>query len=154
MPMPAQMPDRIIFNEEYFKLCTNPLELYWTISGRKRPRFASSVDCRRGYVATWEIRDNQLFLREIEGLIRRTFFLWGKRFVECSLKSLFGSKKPRVKAVWFSGKLRIPQGKMMMFEDNGYDSRYEKEMIITVTHGDLNRIVTLDYVEQRLTVNE
>lgn len=151
--MPAQLPDRILFNQEYCNLCTNPLESYWSASGKSRPRFVSRDECKRGYVATWEIRDNQLFLREIEGLIRRSFTLWGKPVVAYSLGKLFGRKKSLVKAVWFSGKLRIPLGKMFLFEDNGYDSRYEKEVIITVTRGDLNRIVTLDYTNQKLTVD-
>lgn len=150
--MAAQVPDRIIFNQEYLNLFTNPLEAYWMVSGLGRPRFIPSEDCRRGYVATWEIKDNQLFLREVEGRIRRSFALWGKRVVAYSLGKLFGKKRSGVKADWFSGKLRIPLGNMTLFDDNGYNSRFEKEVIITVTEGNLNRVVIIDSVNKRLTV--
>lgn len=149
--MAAQLPDRIIFNQEYRNLYTNPLEPYWVVSGVRRPRFISQENCRRGYVATWEIKDNQLFLREVEGLIRRKFTLWGKRVVTCSMGKLFGRRRRRVKASWFSGKLRIPQGKMTLFDDNAYGSRFESEVIITVTHGNLDRVVTVDCVNKKLT---
>ena len=57
-----------------------------------------------------------------------------------------------VKASWFTGKIRIPIGKMTMFEDRGYDSRFEKEQIITINRGEILKSVTLDFMEKRLVV--
>jgi len=59
-----------------------------------------------------------------------------------------------LKATWYSGKLRIPTGAMTLFADNAYDSRYSREVIITVTKGDVERVVTLDSANQKLTVDE
>lgn len=153
LSMAAQIPDRIIYNQAYYNLCTNPLELYWVSKGKKRPKFTASDVCVRGYVAPWELRDNQLLLREVQGQIRKRFTLWGDGVVQGSVARLFGRKKVLVKATWYSGKLRIPAGSMTMFEDNGYDSRYEKEVIITIDHGNVTKVVTLDYRNQSLKVN-
>ena len=39
---------------------------------RRRPKFLSwTTACHRGYVATWEIIDNKLYLRDLEGVIAR-----------------------------------------------------------------------------------
>jgi hypothetical protein len=83
----------------------------------------------------------------------KTFFFFFKRKLAYSLGSLFPKAKNKlVKATWFSGKIRIPIGKMTMFEDHGYDSRFEKEQIITVNRGEVVKSVTLDFMEKRLTV--
>jgi hypothetical protein len=57
-----------------------------------------------------------------------------------------------VKAVWFSGKLRIPQGKRTLYVHHEYDSRFEREMVITIEKGTVVKTVTLDNVQQRLLV--
>ena len=152
--MAAQVPDRILYNQEYYDLCTNPLELYWIVRRKKRPRFIVKEECKRGYVATWEIKDNQLYLRDIEGTVKRSFALWGKNVAPYTMRKLFGGLKRFIKAAWYSGKLRIPAGPMVMFADNEYDSRYAKEIIVTVKNGNVDKIVTLDKENQRLTVNE
>lgn len=152
--MAAQLPDRIIYNLEYYNLCTNPLETYWTTRRKKRPRLVAREDCTRGYIATWEIRENQLFLYELEGAIRKVFSFWGEPTTKFTLRKLFGRSRPRVKAEWFSGKLRIPIGPMILFVDNAYDSRYEKEIIITIAEGDVKRIITMDNRAKTVIVNE
>jgi hypothetical protein len=63
------------------------------------------------------------------------------------------AKNKRVKANWFSGKLRIPRGPMTVFENNEYGSRFEKEIIINVERGNITKMVTLDNVRRVLTVN-
>ncbi|HEY8937617.1 MAG TPA: hypothetical protein VIM65_20465 [Cyclobacteriaceae bacterium] len=152
--MSAQVPDKILFSgDEYSDLYTNPLELYWITSRKKRPEFSYTNECRRGYVAYWVIKNNQLFLKSIEGEYKKRFVLFGKRLRKYTINTLFPrSKNKLVLASWFSGKLRIPQGNMTMYEDVAYDSRFEKELIITVDKGEILKVVTLDYTQQRLTV--
>ena len=134
-------------------LYSNPLEQFWIKSSRKRPAFFSFPNCKRGYVASWEIMNRQLFLNDIDGRVfKRTIFL-RKKQVRYTMKSLFTRSAGKlVKALWFSGKLRIPIGKMTLYEHKDYDSRFEKEMIVTVAQGDVVKIVTLDYVSGALTV--
>ena len=151
--MAAQLADIIIVDEEKMELYSNPLELYWTKRRRTRPSFHKSESCSRGYVATWVIRDKQLFLVDIEGMVDRPIFLFGSKPVKCSLKNIFSKSGPQgVKAEWFSGKLRVPRGKMTQYEHSGYDSRFEREMIITIDQGNVIKVITLDYTQRTLIV--
>ena len=152
--MAAQLPDTIIIEKEKMGLYTNPLEQYWIRLEKKRPPFCPLDSCQRGYVATWEIKDKQLFLKDIDGNFVKKSLLFGKRLVRYSMKMLFSrSASRRVKASWFSGKLRVPRGHMTAYDHREYNSRFEKEMIITVDRGNVVKMVTLDYTQRSLVVN-
>ena len=150
--MAAQLADAILFEGNKLDLYSNPLEEYWLKSKKKRPAFTTSEDCRRGYIAHWEIRDNQLLLTNVDGIISKRG-LFGRKPVNCTMKMLFSKPGQNgVKADWFSGKLRIPKGNMTQYEHSGYNSRFEREMIITVDKGNILKIRTLDYTQKTLTV--
>lgn len=152
--MAAQLPDRITMNRENLNLYSNPLEQYWIRLDKKRPDFLQLPNCNRGYVANWEIKLNQLFLREIDGNFQKRTLFFGVESARYTIKTLFPSAKDRpVKAVWFSGKLRVPKGKMTMYDHNAYDSRFENEIIITIEKGDVVKMVTIDYNKKVLVVN-
>lgn len=150
--MAAQLGDVIVVDGVEMDLYSNPLEEFWSKSKKKRPAFQPSETCRRGYIAHWEIRDSQLYFTRIEGtVIKRGLF--GKKQVPGTVKMIFSKADPAgVKAEWFSGKLRIPRGNMTQYEHSGYDSRFEREMIITVEKGNILKIRTLDYTKKTLTV--
>lgn len=154
--MAAQKGDIIYFKGEKMDLFSNPLEDFWIRKKKKRPRFFPDEECRRGYIATWEVRENELFLTEIDGAIQKKTFFFGKKQMKYkyALKSLFTKVGPEgMKATWFSGKLRIPCGKMTQYEHSGYDSRFEKEMILTIDHGELLKVRTIDYTQRSMTVS-
>lgn len=151
--MAAQLPDKILLSGECHHLYSNPLEYYWMLMDKKRPSFYPLPNCRRGYIATWEVKDNQLFLRDIDGNYEATTFFFGKHAARYSLKILFPKSGGHLaKADWFSGKLRIPQGKMTLYDED-YGSRFEQEIIITVEKGDVVKMVTIDYTKRVLTIN-
>jgi hypothetical protein len=150
--MAEQLPDKIILDGVEMALYSNPLEQYWTV--RKKPDFLITPECRRGYVATWEIRDEELFLKDITGLLKPSIMRLRFRLTPCTLKRLFrNSKRKPVKAMWFTGRLRIPDGKMTRFDDHDYDSRFERDIIITIDKGLVTRKVILDNVEHALIEN-
>jgi hypothetical protein len=150
--MIAQIPDIVFLHGEAMNLYSNPLEPYWSNNRKKRPPFVPSVECVRGYVATWEIADGQLLLKEIQGSYKKLTLFLRKKRAAYSMKRLF-PRGDRVKATWFSGRLRIPFGRMILFEDNGYDSRFEKEIIVTVEDGTVTRMVTLDNVNRTVVLS-
>ena len=151
--MAAQLPDRILLNGEYLNLYSNPLEQYWISLQKKKPAFHVFPNCKRGYLADWELRAEQLFLTAVEGTYDVNFVFFKKAF-RYTLKKLFGKKSNKlVKAKWFSGKLRIPLGKMTLYQHAGYDSRFEKELIVTVDKGNVIKAVTLDFTKRTLEVN-
>ena len=151
--MAAQHPDKIFLDGEYLDLYSNPLEQFWATQRKVRPPFISSSECTRGYTASWEIRNNKLLLTDIEGSYDQNFIFF-RRLAPYTLKKLFPKSKGRsVRATWFSGKIRIPIGKMTLFEDAGYDSRFEKELIMTIHEGEVIKVVTLDFKEKSLVIN-
>ncbi len=151
--MAAQLPDKILLNGVNQHLYSNPLEHYWIRFDKKRPAFYPLPKCRRGYVATWEVKDNQLYLNDIDGNYERTNLFFGKESARYNLKNLFPKLGDNLaKASWFSGKLRVPQGNMTTYDEE-YGSRFEQEIIITVDKGDITKMVTIDYTKRVLIVN-
>src|SRR5688572_14299370 len=122
--MAAQQPDKILFNGEKLDLYSNPLELFWTRKKKATPAFIATPECTRGYIAAWEIRDNKLLLKDVDAYYTRNFIFF-RRPVKYTLTKLFPKSNGRpVVASWFSGKLRVPIGKMILFEPSGFDSRF------------------------------
>jgi hypothetical protein len=151
--MAAQLPDKILYEGELLGLYSNPLEQFWTNAKKNKPQFISTSECNRGYIAGWEIRNNKLLLKEIEGNYVRNFIFFRKP-AKYSLKRLFPrSKNKPVSANWFSGKLRVPIGSMTRYHHSGYDSRFEKEFIISIHEGEVVKVVTIDFKEKSLVVN-
>jgi hypothetical protein len=152
--MAAQLPDVIVMNKEKMQLYSNPLETYWIAVRKDRPTFQASENCKRGYIATWEIHDQQLYLRDVQGSTERKFLFFTLKPIQYSMRKLFRKyRSGAVKAKWFTGKLRIPKGAMTAYDHDGYNSRFEQEMIITVDRGDIKKIVTLDYKQQALIMS-
>jgi hypothetical protein len=143
----AQAPDKIVYEEKVRALFANPLEDYYE-SGRKRPLFMISPNTLssgnwRGYIATWEIDNDTLYLQHVESWI-------GGR--KATLQRLFGKRvrNGRVKATWFSGELRIPDGKQLQYVHMGYGSVYERDIILTVDKGRITNKAVIDNTQRQL----
>jgi hypothetical protein len=149
--MAAQLPDYILVDGIKMELYTNPLEQYWMLRKKKRPDFHTTKSCKRGYIATWELRDKQLILLAIDGNAdKKILFLWRKT-IRYTLRKLFPKAGEKgVLANWFSGKLRVPQGNRTLYVHHEYDSRFEREMVITIERGHVVKTVILDYAKQSL----
>ncbi|MBX2942635.1 MAG: hypothetical protein KF860_09835 [Cyclobacteriaceae bacterium] len=152
--MAAQLPDIITLESQEMDLYTNPLEAFWEKTGKRKPHFKLSENCKRGYIAFWKIENKQLILYDIRGSRNVNTFFLGKKLVETTIKDIFPRCNNKgVLANWYSGKLRIPAGLMTQYEHYNYNSRFEKEIIITITKGVVIKMVTLDYTQQKLVVN-
>jgi len=151
--MAAQIPDIIVIDGVTQELYSNPLEQYWIVKKIRRPLFVASVICKRGYVATWEIIDRNLVLKNIEGKFERPYFLFWKKIRYCSIKNIF--KKTSIKdaiATWYTGKIRVPLGNRILYVHHDYESRFEQEMILTIDHGKVIKSIVLDYTHETLQV--
>ena len=90
-----------------------------------------STACWRGYIGTWEVRDDRFYLVDIEGL-------WRKEGDDPIL------------ADWFTGTLRIPRGEMLHYVHMGFGSVYEKELHIKIEAGRQNidgKLVIADVID-------
>jgi hypothetical protein len=75
-----------------------------------------STACWRRYLGTWEIKDGKLYLVGLKG-----------RYKMLGDGPLF--------ADWASTMLVVPQGRMVKYVHMDFDSKYEREIWITITNG-------------------
>jgi hypothetical protein len=79
--------------------------------------YIGSTACWRRYIGTWEVRDGQFFLKKVFGQYK------------------IDGPEP-VPATWFSGTLRLPQGKILDHDPwTSLESIYEKEIRIRIRKG-------------------
>jgi hypothetical protein len=126
--MTAQFTEKIILNGQKRSLCTDPLESFFEMSGMQRPEFRETCTALwRGYVGTWEMLADRLYLVDLNGTLR------GGKVAKMTL--IFPDFPDRVFAHWYSGVLRIPMGKLLRYVHGGYGSVYERDQFITVKKG-------------------
>lgn len=127
----AQFPDLLIYKGKTEHIFTNPLEQYFRSQHHRPPKLleASCSALWRGYVATWMIKKDKLYLlRVVEGTCEHGA-------PEIPISKIFPGKKPPVFASWYSGTLLIPQGKEINYVHMGYQSTYEHELHIMIKNG-------------------
>lgn len=104
--MTTQIPDTIVVNDVSFSLYkainsiereeASPLNKYLEQYNSSIKFDIQTSYCWRGYVATWEIKDDCFYLKDISGKINS---------LDINLYQLF--KTQEVKAIWFTGSIRI-----------------------------------------------
>ena len=136
----AQYPDKIIYNGVEYALHTNPLEAFFEKNPDKRPQDEiMSSALWRGYVATFEIIDNQLFLKDIEVQIADTS---SKESYRTTWKSVIKEVFPdtdKVKVGWMTGLLVLPYGKLKNYVHMGYGSTYSNYILLEISEGNLTQ---------------
>lgn len=109
----------------------------------------TSTACWRGYVGTWEIRNEELFLTKLESNYKQDEFpeVLGQKvdFADFLPKA---SQLP-LKATWFTGTLRVPMGEMIQYVHMGFGSIYEQTKFIEVKKG---RITSRRVVNNALNI--
>jgi|CryBogDrversion2_7_1035282.scaffolds.fasta_scaffold24592_2 hypothetical protein len=129
--MTAQITEKLIYEGERYAMCTNPLDVYLSLSDLGIEFESTSTALWRGYVGTWEIKDDRLYLIKLNGTLNGGS--------EADLETVFPGYPNRVFAHWFSGEVRIPQGKILNYVHMGYGSTYERDLLITIADGVVTR---------------
>ena len=125
--MTAQFAEKLIIDGKSESLCTNPLSEYFALSGQYFDFKSTSTALWRGYVGTWEIVYDRLYLLAVHGEL--------KNGQAVTLDLIFPGFPDRVFAHWYSGTLRIPQGGLIEYKHAGYSSIYERDLLIQVERG-------------------
>jgi hypothetical protein len=127
--MTAQIAEILHYNNQKLSMCSEPLGDYFLLAGVE-PQFEANCSALwRGYVGTWEIAEDRLYLVELEGTL--------KDGTEATLATLFPDFPDRVFAGWFTGKLRVPQGKELEYVHMGYCSVFERDLFIEIEKGEV-----------------
>ena len=130
--MTAQVPETLLYEGEELSMCAEPLGRYFVLTGLK-PNFRSNcIALWRGYVGTWEILERRLYLVKLQGTTSQD--------KEVSIATLFPDFPDRVFAHWFSGTIRVPQGKLLEYVHMGYGSKYERDLLFEIERGVVKNI--------------
>jgi hypothetical protein len=125
--MTAQIPERLLYQGRQVAMCTNPLSGYFAMGGRK-PRFlCDSTALWRGYIGSWEIVDDRLYLISLQGKLENG--------ADTTLETIFPDFPHKVFAHWYSGSIRIPEGKQIEYVHMGYASTYERDLFLEFERG-------------------
>ena len=81
----------------------------------------------RGYVGSWEIVDDRLYLVGLSGTLEGG--------ADATLATIFPDFPDRVFAHWYSGTIRIPQGKQLEYVHMGYGSTFERDLFLDIERG-------------------
>jgi len=142
----AQIPERIVYEGTEGFLFTNPLETHFT-RDNPRPEFAAPhTACWRGYIASWEIREDTLYLKDIKAWMRDR----SGKAAPVEFEKIFPGKTKPMKADWFTGTLRIPRGKPIQYVHMGYQTIYEYDVFLQIKAG---KVVDMQMVDNRNKVH-
>ena len=132
--MTAQLPEILILDGEQVQLFSTPglpegeprlVRILDQAQASASLPMAFSTACWRNYRATWEIKDGRLYLNAVAGIFR----LEGE-------SPLF--------AGWYSGVLRVPRGERVQYVHMGFESKFERDLLIQIEAGRMVRTWEVD----------
>lgn len=125
--MTAQIAEKLCYDGCQMSMCSNPLSDYFAFAGINPGFTSNNTALWRGYVGTWEIQDRRLYLIDLHGTLEDG--------TDATLATFFPHFPERVFSHWFSGTVRIPQGKMLKYVHMGYGSIYERDLFLNFEKG-------------------
>jgi hypothetical protein len=130
--MTAQITDGLRYDGQVLAMSSLPLDEYFALAGIDPERlfFGGSSFNWRGYVGSWEIANDRLYLVGLQADGRRG----------SSLATLFPGFPDRVFAHWFSGTICASRGELLEYVHSGYDSVYEEDLFFEFDQGVLREV--------------
>jgi hypothetical protein len=148
--MTAQVKEQIIIDGIKYGMVSDPLAPYLKTLN-PRPIFTlQNTACWRGYMGTWEIMNNKLYLKDFTALI---YNQEENNDHEHGIEYLFPDHK-RVLAHWFSGEIQVPKGRIMDFEPGIMNPQYEYDLFLNFENGKLIGERLVDNTESALSSQE
>jgi hypothetical protein len=125
--MTAQIREILYYRGERRSMCAEPLADYFALGGR-RPAFQGrSTALWRRYIGSWEIWEDRLYLVDLDATLEDGS--------GASLEAIFPGFPDRVFAHWYTGALRLPQGRQLKYVHMGYGSVYESDLFLRIEKG-------------------
>ena len=123
--MTIQAADILSYNGKKTTIASEPLKSY--LDARSDVGFVYKTTALvRGYIGKWEIKNKKLYLISLVGFIENN--------KQVDLNYLFPNET-EVFANWFSGDIRIPEGKLLKKINLGYASVFEKDRFLFFKEG-------------------
>lgn len=151
-----QRPDKLIYNGKEYSLNYYPLEDFFKKNPDKKPKSVlRSTNLWRGYLATFEFSNNQLFLKDIEileydslSIVKHEPRLDSIKDIKfplqynTKLKSVFNTIFPnqtKLKIDWVTKLLVLPHGEKKNNPNFDYDEHYEMYFLLEIYKGELKK---------------
>lgn len=125
--MTAQFTEILVYEGKEVRMCSTPLSTYFHLAKIDDPFKSENSALWRGYVGTWEIINDRLYLIGIYGHLKD-----GKK---ATLEYFFPGFPFRVFAHWCNHLLRIPQGNILKYIHMGFSTIYESNLFIKMNNG-------------------
>ena len=143
--MTAQVPESLVVGGHRLSLYGEPLS-QWLSTLESPPEWPRTATCCwRGYVGTWKVENEKLYLVNVEpfgaagqslaGVAGFATFGSDTSAPAPSLQALFPEATGPVFADWYNGPLICPEGKPLKYVHMGYFSLYERERRFWVENG-------------------
>ena len=156
--MTAQFREILTLEGKQYGMISEPLDplIIKEFNGQKEgypdgypTLYPSCTACWRGYIGHWLISNNQLWLEDVRGSNEVDD---GKIYVEVAQdqlklldwrKTFFNYQQGNIKAQWFSGKLVVEMGGLIEYVHMGFESTYEKYLLMDIKNGNVlsNQII-------------
>lgn len=144
----AQVPDKIFYNGKEYKLHSNPMEEYFKKFPEKKPKSSViSSALWRGYIATFEIAENNLFLKDVEIMDLSKTDRKSSQTLWTSVLSQVVTDNKKLKIDWLTGLMVLPHGEIINYVHMGYGSTYENYILLEIDKGEFKRAKEFDHKE-------
>jgi len=125
--MTAQAAERLRYLGQEHAMCSQPLDDYFLAGGACPDLAFSSTALWRCYLGSWEILDDRLYLIALRAT--------SKDGSAVNLATVFPGFPDRVFAHWYSGLLRLPQGRLIKYVHGGFASVHESDLFVVIEQG-------------------
>lgn len=114
--MTVQVSEILYYENERYNILALPLNQYPGLP--QVIDFGSAISlCWRGYIGTWEVIKDKLFLVRLSGQ------------GDFSMEKLFQGKD-KVFAYWFSGEIKLPDRELKNYDRAGYSSSFFRHIFL------------------------
>lgn len=129
--MTLQASEIIFINEEKCSTRDEPLNIY--IENLKiKPSFHyPTTACWRGYIGTWEVKDDKLYLIDLIGYLNQ--YIQDKQ-KEVGLDYLFPDEN-EVFAEWYTGEIKVDKGEIIGINETTYRWIFEESISLKIIKG-------------------
>lgn len=133
----GQMGDKLIYKGKTLEMTSNPLEQYFKTNPSLRPKSPIIMSSLwRGYVATFELADKQIKVKDIEIMVMDSIKKTNRYIRSSVYEQVFKTTTP-TKMDWYTGLLVVPTGKMLQYVHMGYSSTFESYLLLEIDKGNL-----------------
>ena len=140
-----QYTDKIIYNGKKYNLQITLLEKFFEKNPELKPLDEiQSTALHKGYVASFEIKNNQIFLTDIEVLSKDKDVKEGYPYkFKSVLNDIFPNSKS-IQMVWFTGIVVIPYGKNLNYTSYERELEDDNYFVLEFENGNLNKEICLN----------